>query len=76
MRGGEASQLRDRYPGVVGPALFGVLIGTGSLVSILSGYLLGGGLMVAAGLVAAWLAVTAERRALEDVAPLLSSVGV
>ena len=62
--------------GVVGPALFGALISTGSRMSILFGYLLGGGLMVAAGLIAAWLGVNAERRALEDVAPPLSSVGV
>jgi len=60
--------------GVAGPALFGALIDTGSRISILWGYLLGGGLMVAAGAVAAWLAVNAERRALEDVAPPLSAV--
>jgi MFS family permease len=60
--------------GVVGPALFGALIDTGSRVSILFGYLLGGGLMIAAGVVAAFLSVNAERRALEDVAPPLSSV--
>ena len=60
--------------GVAGPALFGALIDTGSRVSILWGYLLGGGLMVGAAVVAAFLAVPAERRALEDVAPPLSSV--
>ena len=60
--------------GVAGPALFGALIATGSRDSIFWGYLLGGGLMVAAGAVAAWLAVNAERRALEDVAPPLSAV--
>ena len=38
--------------GVAGPALFGVLIDTGSRVSILWGYLLGGGLMVGAAVVA------------------------
>jgi len=59
--------------GVAGPALFGALIDTGSRVSILWGYLLGGGLMVGAAVVAALLAVPAERRALEDVAPPLSS---
>ena len=62
--------------GVAGPALFGALIDTGERMSILWGYLFGGGLMVGAALVAAWLAVPAERRALEDVAPPLSSVGV
>jgi MFS family permease len=60
--------------GVAGPALFGALIDTGERMSILWGYLLGGALMVGAALVAAWLAVPAERRSLEDVAPPLSSV--
>lgn len=60
--------------GVVGPALFGALIDTGSRMSIFLGYLLGGGLMVAGGAVAAWLAENAERRALEDVARPLSAV--
>jgi MFS family permease len=59
--------------GVAGPALFGALIDTGSRVSIMWGYLLGGGLMVGAAAVAAVLAVAAERRALEDIAPPLSS---
>ena len=59
--------------GVAGPALFGALIDTGARISILWGYLLGGGLMVGAAVVAALLAVPAERRALEDVAPPLSS---
>ena len=59
--------------GVAGPALFGALIDTGARVSILWGYLLGGALMVGAAVVAALLAVPAERRALEDIAPPLSS---
>ena len=54
--------------GVAGPWLFGVLIDTGERTSILWGYLLGGGLMVGAAVVAAFLAVPAERRALEDIA--------
>lgn len=61
--------------GVAGPALFGALIDTGSRMSIFWGYLLGGGLMVGAAVVAAVLAGRAERRALEDVAPPLSAVG-
>ena len=60
--------------GVAGPALFGALIDTGERMSIFWGYLLGGGLMVAGGIVAAFMAVDAERRSLEDVAPPLSSV--
>jgi MFS family permease len=59
--------------GVAGPALFGALIDTGSRVSIMWGYLLGGGLMVGAAVIAFILAVPAERRALEDIAPPLSS---
>ena len=59
--------------GVAGPALFGALIDTGSRVSIMWGYLFGGALMVGAAAVAAVLAVPAERRALEDIAPPLSS---
>jgi len=59
--------------GVAGPALFGALIGTGERVSIMWGYLFGGALMVGAAVVAAFLAVPAERRPLEEVAPPLSS---
>jgi MFS family permease len=59
--------------GVAGPALFGALIDTGSRVSILWGYLFGGVLMVIAAIVAAFLAIPAERRPLEEVAPPLSS---
>jgi len=60
--------------GVAGPALFGALIDTGSRVSIFYGYLLGGGLMVAAAIVAWWLSINAERRPLEEVAAPLSAV--
>ncbi len=60
--------------GVAGPVLFGALIDTGSRMSILYGYLLGGVLMVAAAVVAAFLGVDAERRSLEDIAPPLSAV--
>ncbi|HEX4259477.1 MAG TPA: MFS transporter [Acetobacteraceae bacterium] len=59
--------------GIAGPALFGVLIASGSRREILGGYLLGGGLMVAAGIVQAVLGVQAERRSLETVAPPLSA---
>jgi MFS family permease len=60
--------------GVAAPALFGALIENGSRGELLWGYLLGGGLMLFAALIEAWLGVAAERRALEDVAPPLSSV--
>jgi MFS family permease len=60
--------------GVVGPALFGALIDTGSRGSVFAGYLLGAGLMVAAAAVAWRYAVAAERRSLESVAPPLAFV--
>ncbi|HYZ63492.1 MAG TPA: MFS transporter, partial [Acetobacteraceae bacterium] len=59
--------------GIAGPAVFGALIQTGSRTELLLGYLLGGGLMIAAAVVALWLGVDAERRPLEEVAPPLSA---
>src|SRR5690242_2654928 len=50
------------------PTLFGALIATKSKTNVNYGYLLGAGLMIGAGLVAVFLAVAAERKALEDVA--------
>ena len=50
------------------PTIFGALIATHSKTNVNYGYLLGAGLMIAAGIVAIFLAVPAERRALEDVA--------
>jgi hypothetical protein len=49
------------------------LIDAGSRTEILWGYLLGGGLMLAAAITEALLGVAAERKSLEDVAPPLSS---
>lgn len=54
--------------GVVGPWLFGELIGTGQRASIGWGYALGAGLMVVGAMAAGWLGIAAERRPLEDVA--------
>lgn len=54
--------------GVVGPALFGVLIDTGSRNSVFAGYLLGAFLMIAAAIVAWHYAISAERQSLEQVA--------
>lgn len=54
--------------------LSGALIDTGSHLSIIWGYVLGGALMLA-GAVAAWfLVVQSERRSLEDIAPPLQAV--
>jgi MFS family permease len=58
--------------GVAGPAVFGALIDTGERGQILVGYLLGGGLMLAAALAELLLGVKAERLSLEEVAPPLS----
>ncbi|MGE3148960.1 MAG: MFS transporter [Pseudorhodoplanes sp.] len=54
--------------GAVGPWLFGVLIDTGSRVSLLAGYLLAAALMAAAAAVAWRFCVPAERKGLEAVA--------
>jgi MFS family permease len=60
--------------GIVGPWLFGVLIDTGSRVSVFGGYLLGAVLMVLGGLVAWRWGVAAERKALETVARPLTFI--
>jgi MFS family permease len=60
--------------GIAGPWLFGVLIETGSRTSVFAGYLFGAALMVAAGLIAAFFAVPAERKPLEQVARPLAFV--
>jgi MFS family permease len=60
--------------GVFGPALFGVLIDTGSRSSVFAGYLFGSALMVVAAAVAWRYAVAAERKSLETVAPPLAFV--
>jgi MFS family permease len=60
--------------GIVGPALFGALIDTGSRGTVFEGYLLGSALMIAAAFVAWRYAVAAERQALESVARPLAFV--
>jgi MFS family permease len=60
--------------GVVGPSLFGMLIETGSRVSLALGYLLGAAFMLAASVIAARFGVAAERMPLEAVARPLSAV--
>jgi MFS family permease len=60
--------------GVVGPALFGALIDTGSRASVFAGYLFGATLMVVAAAVAWRYAVAAERKSLESVARPLAFV--
>ncbi|MBN9511422.1 MAG: MFS transporter [Alphaproteobacteria bacterium] len=62
--------------GVAGPLIFGALIEHGAREDILYGYVLGGVLMVGAGVVQAVLGIASERRPLEDIAPPLSAVAV
>jgi MFS family permease len=57
--------------GFVAPALFGALIETGSRSNVFIGYAIGAGLMLLAAFVAWRLAVDAERKPLEEVAPPL-----
>ncbi|MGY4317558.1 MFS transporter [Bradyrhizobium sp. JR3.5] len=60
--------------GVIGPALFGVLIDTGSRNSVFAGYLLGSALMMIAAAIAWRYAIAAERKSLESVARPLAFV--
>jgi MFS family permease len=60
--------------GVVGPALFGALIDTGSRNSVFAGYLLGSGLMIGAAVIAWRYCIAAERQPLESVARPLAFV--
>ncbi|MEO7852897.1 MAG: MFS transporter [Rubrivivax sp.] len=60
--------------GVVGPLLFGALIGSGERSAIGWGYALGAVLMLVAAALTPKLGLAAERRSLEDLAPPLSSV--
>jgi MFS family permease len=58
--------------GLVAPALFGMLIASGSRIELFYGYALAAALMVVAALTVLRIGVSAERRALEDIAPPLS----
>src|SRR5258705_1957906 len=61
--------------GALGPVLYGKLIGTGEDPHrLFVGYLIGGGIMIAGGLVELTLGVRAERASLEDIARPLSLV--
>ncbi|MEU6240611.1 MFS transporter [Streptomyces sp. NPDC047024] len=61
--------------GISGPLLFADLTGTGRVADTVLAFQIGAALMCVAGLVAAVLAVNAERRSLEDVARPLTAVG-
>jgi MFS family permease len=60
--------------GIAGPLVFGNLIESAEAANVLIGYLIGAILMIAAGLIEAWIGVDAERKSLEDVARPLSEV--
>jgi MFS family permease len=60
--------------GVAGPALFGVLIDSGSRTSVFAGYIFGAVLMVVAAAVGWRYAIAAERQPLESVARPLAVV--
>ncbi|MGV9425251.1 MFS transporter [Streptomyces sp. NPDC003656] len=61
--------------GISGPLLFADLTATGHVGDTVLAFQIGAALMCVAGLVAAVLAVNAERRGLEDVAAPLTAVG-
>jgi MFS family permease len=60
--------------GAFGPALFGILIDTGSRMSVFGGYLLGAALMIGASALAWRLCIASERKPLEDVARPLAVI--
>ncbi|GLP65513.1 MULTISPECIES: MFS transporter [unclassified Streptomyces] len=59
--------------GISGPLLFADLTSTGKVGDTVLAFQIGAGLMCAAGLVAAFLAVRAEQRSLEDIAKPLTA---
>jgi MFS family permease len=60
--------------GVAAPWLFGTLIGTGSRINVLYGYLFAAALMIVAAFIALLWGVAAERKSLEHVARPLSAL--
>jgi MFS family permease len=59
--------------GALGPVIYGALIGEGEdRGPLFGGYLLGAGVMIVGGLVAAFLGVSAEGKSLEEIATPLS----
>jgi MFS family permease len=59
--------------GVSGPWLFGALVASKQLSQLAVGYLIGGGLMIASGVVEIFLGVDAEQKSLEEIAAPLSA---
>jgi len=61
--------------GIIGPWLFGSMIGSGDRDQLYIGYLIGAGLMILGGLTEIVLGVNAEQESLEDVADPLTEAG-
>ena len=59
--------------GIVGPLLFGHLVGTGHLTAVAIGYYVGAAVMAIGGVAELLLGVEASQRSLEDIAAPLSS---
>ncbi len=59
--------------GVIGPVLFGALIASDKVSHVAIGYVIGGGLMFASGLVEVFLGVDAEQMSLEEIAAPVSA---
>jgi MFS family permease len=59
--------------GIIGPALFGKLIGSKSFTEAAVGFLIAAGWLIIAGVTAFFLAVDAEQKPLEEIAEPLSS---
>lgn len=60
--------------GIVGPILFGALIGSGNRANVMDGYLLGSALMLIAALTEAAIGPDSAGKSLEDVAKPLSEI--
>jgi MFS family permease len=60
--------------GIIGPLLFGVLIGTGSRTAVASGYAIGAILMIVAAAAQAGWGIAAERKPLETVSRPLAFI--
>jgi hypothetical protein len=61
--------------GIIGPALFGKLIGSKSFTEAMVGFLIAAGWLLVAGVMAWFLAVDAEQKPLEEIAEPLSAAG-
>ena len=59
--------------GITGPQLFSRLVATGDPANVAIAFVIGGVLMIVAGLVAVFLSVNAERKGLEEVAAPLTA---